>query len=82
MFFDTKINLNLSETPGIWINYKNVYFNNGSEALNYYANTPVGSGTSEIIDASDDFELKCKMGDMLSNYMNQNYLNEHVYPYM
>ena len=57
---------------------ENKYFDNGAEALNYY--THLGSQFSEIIDAEDMYELQCKMGEMMLNYRNEEWLNKNVYP--
>ena len=64
--------------PNRWVNIENKYFDNGSEALNYYTN--YGSQFSEIIDADDMYELKCKMGEMMLNYRDEEWLNKNVYP--
>ena len=64
--------------PNRWVNIENKYFDNGSEALNYYTN--YGSQFSELIDADDMYELKCKMGEMMLNYRDEEWLNKNVYP--
>lgn len=80
MLFDTEINLGVSSTPNKWVNTKNVYFDNGVDALKYYVETYTPA--IEIIEAKDDYELQCKMGEMMINYTNDNWLNENLYPYL
>ena len=77
MLFDTEVNLGVSIHPNKWVNVENKYFGNGAEALHYYTHSP--SQFSELIDAEDMYELQCKMGEMLINYMDDAWLNEHVY---
>ena len=67
MLFDTEFNLGVSIHP-----------NNGAEALHYYTHSP--SQFSEIIDAEDMYELQCKMGEMMLNYRDEEWLNKNVYP--
>lgn len=80
MLFETEINLGVSATPNKWVNYKNVYFDNGVEALDYYANTPCPA--SQLIDGVDDYELQCKMGEMMLNYMDDKWIEENLIPYL
>lgn len=78
MLFDTEVNLGVSIHPNRWVNVENKYFDNGAEALHYYTHS--GSQFSEIIDAEDMYELQCKMGEMMLNYRNEEWLNKNVYP--
>ena len=78
MLFDTEFNLGVSIHPNRWVNIENKYFDNGSEALNYYTN--YGSQFSELIDADDMYELNCNMGEMMLNYRDEEWLNKNVYP--
>jgi hypothetical protein len=80
MLFMTEIELGISSEPNKWVNYRNVYFDNGTEALWFYANTPCPA--SQLIEASDDYELQCKMGEMMLNYMDDDWLNKHLYPFL
>ena len=80
MLFETELRLGVSNNPNKWVNTTNYYFNNGTEALECYANTP--NPASQLIEATDDYELKCKMGEMMINYRNENWLNENLYPYL
>ena len=80
MLFYTEIELGVSSTPNKWINTENYYFDNGTEALMTYAEIPCPA--SQLIEAEDDFELKCKMGEMILNFQNQKWLDENLYPYI
>ena len=80
MLFDTEINLGISNKPEEWVNFKNIYFDNGTEALNAYANIPCPA--SQLITADDEYELKALMGQMILNYKDKNWLNNSLYPYL
>lgn len=80
MLFETELKLGISSTPNKWVNTANYIFENGLEALNAYANTPCPA--SQLIEAEDDYELKCKMGEMMLNYQNEEWLNENLYPFL
>jgi len=80
MLFETELKLGISSTPNKWVNTANYLFENGLEALNAYANTPCPA--SQLIEAEDDYELKCKMGEMMLNYQNEKWLNENLYPFL
>ena len=80
MLFETEINLGVSVTPNKWVNYRNIYFDNGIEALDCYANTCCPA--SQLVDGADDYELQCKMGEMMLNYMDEEWLNKNLYPFM
>jgi len=80
MLFETEINLGVSVTPNRWVNYRNIYFDNGIEALDCYANTRCPA--SQLVDGVDDYELQCKMGEMMLNYMDEEWLNKNLYPFM
>ncbi len=77
MLFDTEVNLGVSAHPNKWVNIENKYFDNGAEALKYYIHS--GNRFSEIIDAEDTYELQCKMGEMMLNYRDEQWVNNHVY---
>lgn len=57
-----------------WINTKNVYFRNGTLALDYFANTPCQA--SQIIDALTIEELAEERNNMLLNFKDEKFLNE------
>lgn len=80
MLFETELKLGISSTPNKWVNTANYLFENGLEALNAYANTQCPA--SQLIEAEDDYELKCKMGEMMLNYQNEKWLNENLYPFL
>lgn len=81
MLFDTEMNLGIpGAKPNTWINYHNRYFTNGTEALDYYANTPCPA--SQIIDAKNTEELENKMDEMIENYQNNEWLEKELYPYL
>ena len=80
MLFETELELGVSSHPGKWVNTKNYIYDNGAQALDAYANTPCPA--SQLIQAEDDYELKCLMGKMILNYQDENWLNENLYPYL
>jgi hypothetical protein len=80
MLFYTGRELGITDKPGVWYNTHTYYYDNGTEALNAYANTPCPA--SQLIQASDQFELECLMGDMLLNFQDEEWLNENLYPYL
>ena len=80
MLFETELELGVSNSPNKWVNTHNQYFNNRLDALNYYAWTP--NPASQLIESNDDFELECKMGEMMLNYRDEKWLNENLYPYI
>ena len=80
MLFHTELELGLSNTPGRWVNTHTYYFDDGAEALYWYANTP--NPASQLITAEDDEELKAKCGEMILNYQDESWLNTNLYPYL
>ena len=79
MLFDTEMNLGVpGAKPNAWVNYHNRYFNNGAEALEYYANTPCPA--SQLIDAESRKELEEKMDEMIQNFENEQWLQTQLYP--
>ena len=80
MFFSTEIELGMSNTPGKWVNYRTFYTDDGSLALYTYANTP--NPASQLIVADDEYELKSKIGEMILNYQDDDWLNQNLYPYL
>jgi hypothetical protein len=77
MLFETQIEHSGKGKPDEWVNYKNIYFDNGMKALNYYANT--SCQYPQIIDAEDETELQSKMGQMILNYMDKEWVNKNIY---
>lgn len=80
MLFETEMELGISSTPGKWVNTHNFYYDDGGLALYKYANTPCPA--SQLIEGKDDYELHAKMGEMIINYQDNNWLNQHLYPYL
>lgn len=80
MFFSTELELGLSNAPGRWINTGIYYTDDGVKALSKYANTP--NPASQLIVADDEYELKSKIGEMILNYQDEDWLNENLYPYL
>lgn len=63
-----------------WFNTRNVFFENISDALDYYANTRCSA--SQLISAASMQELEIKKQQMLHNYNDEKWLSENLYPYM
>ena len=80
MEFETGLSLGQTTQPNKWINSKTSKFDNGTDALLYYSNTPCG--WSEIIQANDDEELERLINEMKNNMLDENYLKENVYDYI
>lgn len=80
MLFYTQLELGISNKPNQWVNTSNVVFDDPLLALEYYANTKCPA--SQIIKAKDDYELQCKIGEMILNYMDEKWLNKNLYPYL
>lgn len=80
MFFNTEIELGISNQPNKWINTGNSFFTNGLSALDTYANTK--NPASQIVDGETKEELANNMEEMNNNFNNINWLNENLYPYL
>ena len=80
MLFNTEIELGISNNPNKWVNTGNKYFNNGTEALNAYANIP--NPASQLVDGETPEELAKEMEDMLQHYDDEKWLEENLYPYL
>lgn len=80
MFFETELELGISNTPNKWLNTGLLVFDNGVQALEAYANTP--SPASQLIDAPTIEELNTACIDMLHNYQNKQWLENNLYPYL
>lgn len=78
MLFNTELELGISNKPNKWVNTGLVAFDNGTEALEFYANTP--NPASVIVDAPTIEELNTACIDMLHNYQNEKWLEENLYP--
>ena len=80
MLFATEMELGLSNQPNRWECSGFCYFNNGTEALNAYANTP--NPASQLIDARSKNELFDAAVRMNENMKDEKWLNENLYPYL
>lgn len=80
LFFDTEINLGISDKPMSFFNYKTLIFDNGTEALWVYANTHCT--WSELISGNDEEELARLSAEKIEEMKDEKYITEHVIPYM
>jgi hypothetical protein len=80
MFFSTELELGISDKPEQWVNTDIYYTDNGAKALYKYANTP--NPASQLIVAEDEYELKSKIGEMILNFQDKEWLDENLYPYL
>lgn len=80
MIFETALDMGVSTVPNTWLNVKNLYFDNGTDALDAYANYP--NPASQLIDAPSIDELAKLMFDTLKNMNDVSWLNENLYPYL
>ena len=80
MLFKTELELGKSQEPNKWINISNYVFDNGTEALNAYANIP--NPASQLLDADTPEELADKMAQMIDNFNNLEWLQTELYPYL
>lgn len=62
------------KAPENWINTRNLYFRNGTMALEAYANIPCPA--SQLIDAESIKELIMKRNQMLLNFKDKKFLDE------
>ena len=62
------------QDDGKWINTKNVYFHNGTLALDYYANTPCPA--SQLIDGETLEQLVEERNKMLLNFKDEKFLEK------
>ena len=80
MLFNTELELGISNKPNKWVNTKNLIFENGTQALEAYANIP--NPASQLVDGFSDEELENNMREMIENYKSENWLEENLYPYL
>lgn len=71
-FEESDITGNTRREKEEWINTRNVYFRNGTMALEYYANTRCPA--SQLIDAENIEELVKKRNQMLLNFKDEKFL--------
>lgn len=80
MLFNTEIELGISNTPNKWVCTSIVFFDNGFQALDFYANTP--NPASQIISEYSPEKLEQSIQDMLHNYQDDKWLEDNLYPYL
>ena len=80
MLFYTEVETGISNTPNKWVNTNNVFYNNGTAALNAYSETPCAA--SQLVDGATPEELEKNMLDMVQNYKDDKWLEENLYPFM
>ncbi len=80
MCFESELELNISTIPNKWVNTKNVFFTNGTKALNFYANYP--NPASQIVDGDSITDLANEMTIMFNNMNDEVWLNNSLYPYL
>lgn len=80
MLFRTEFELGKSLTPGVWVNTDNLYFDDGYEAIEAYANTRCPA--SQLIDAESKEELDRKVEEMKANYADREWLETNLYPFL
>lgn len=82
LLFETALNLGLPDAkPGQWVHLKTLPFGtNGSDALNYYVNTP--NPASQLISAESEELLQKEINKMINNYKNEKWLDKNLYPYL
>lgn len=81
MFFRTETEMCVPNAkPNKWVNTHNKIFENGFDALQCYSNTRCPA--SQLIDAEDEYELQCKMGEMYLNFQDKEWLNKNLYPFL
>ena len=80
MLFCTELESGISTKPNKWVNVMNLFFTNGLEALEAYANIP--NPASQLVDGESPEELAQEMEDMLHNFDDEKWLEENLYPYL
>ena len=80
MFFNTELELGISQEPNKWVNTGLLVYDSGLQALEAYANIP--NPASQLIDAPTIEELNTKCIDMLHNFQNKQWLENNLYPYI
>lgn len=80
MLFDTEINLCISTIPLRLFNYHTATFDNSTDALWYYANTPCY--WSIMIESETEDDLAYKSAEAIENHQDPEYIKEKVLPYI
>ena len=80
MLFETEITLGLSNNPNRWECVAVKYYDNGTRALDAYANIP--NPASQLIDGRTEEELLRNAEKMMESMKNETWLNQNLYPYL
>lgn len=80
MLFKTEIDLGISSNPNRWECIRTIYFTNGMQALEAYANIP--NPASQLIDAKTKEGLKLSALETIQDMKDEKWLNENLYPYL
>lgn len=80
MLFATELELGISTNPNRWECMSVVKFHNGSQALDFYANTP--NPASCILDSFDEDDLDKQIEQTKINYKDKDWLDKNLYPYL
>lgn len=80
MLFDTSLNRGINTIPNNWINYKNHYFTNGTQALSFYLNADAPA--KEVVTAKSKDELLFEMLLTIDHFQDDDWKNNNLYPYL
>ena len=80
MLFETELHEGISQNPNRWVNTKNYVTDNPYQALTLYSE--IRCPASQFIEAEDEYELRCKMGEMMHNFADVQWVNENIYQYI
>ena len=80
MLFETEITLGVSNNPNRWECVAVRYYDNGTRALDAYANIP--NPASQLIDARTEEELIRNAEEMIDSMKNEAWLDTNLYPYL
>lgn len=75
MEFETEISLGVSSKPNVWVNTHNTYFTDSVQALHHYMHT--NATMADIVGAEDEYTLQCKMGEMILNFMDSEWVSKN-----
>lgn len=76
----SEIGIPLKGQEDFWVNTHTETFDKGSEALNYYANTPCPASQLLSSDSLEDLDQQVKQ--MKKNYHDPSWLEVNLYPYL
>ena len=80
LLFNTEMELGVSNKPNKWVNTRIILYNNGTSALNAYANIP--NPASQLVEGETPEVLQNEIEKMLVNYSDDKWLEENLYPYL